>query len=112
MGVYVDQARNRLGRMVMCHMWADTAAELHAMASQVGLQRKWFQTPGGAYPSSFPHYDVSQTRRRAALAEGAVELDRMAGHRSRTAIRKKIVADPVFAGTWHYEAAIKDQPHD
>jgi hypothetical protein len=56
--------------MIMCHMIADDLDELHRMASAIGMSREWFQ------PLSFPHYDVSLTRRARALKLGAVEVDR------------------------------------
>lgn len=70
MAVYVDNARNRFGRMIMCHMIADTLEELHTMAAAIGMKRDWFQ------PKSFPHYDVCLMRRKQAVERGAVEVDR------------------------------------
>ena len=71
MTVYVDTARNAYGRMKMCHMIADSLAELHEMAEKIGMKLEWFQGD-----SSFPHYDVSLMRRGKALAFGAIELER------------------------------------
>lgn len=67
--VYVDKQKNRLGRMKLCHMLADSLDELHEMAERIGLKREWFQ------PKSTPHYDVSIERRKLALRLGAVEAD-------------------------------------
>lgn len=69
MAVYLDNSRNRYGRMVMCHMTADTLPELHAMANRIGMQRSWFQ----AWPR--PHYDVCLERRRKAVEAGARVVD-------------------------------------
>ena len=66
--VYVDNARIPFRRMVMSHMIADTPDELHAMASSIGLWRRWFQD------TRHPHYDVSLSRRQEAIKRGAVPL--------------------------------------
>lgn len=71
MTVYLDKQRNPYGRMVMCHMIADTEDELHEMAERIGLQRKWYQSD-----ASTPHYDVSLSRRALALQHGAVQCER------------------------------------
>lgn len=68
MTVYVDNARNPYGRMIMSHMAADSLKELHEMADAIGLQRKWFQD------FWLPHYDVCQSKKRIALSCGAVEV--------------------------------------
>jgi hypothetical protein len=70
MPVYVDMACNNFRRMVMCHMIADTPAELHDMAERIGMRREWFQ------PTSFPHYDVAKGRREQAVRLGAIECSR------------------------------------
>lgn len=90
MTVYIDKERNTFGRMIMCHMFADTIAELHDMASKIGMRRTWFQ------PFSFPHYDVAVGRRKKALELGAVEVDRRTGY----LVRKKLRAAPVFIAEW------------
>ncbi|MGB1561571.1 MAG: DUF4031 domain-containing protein [Sinimarinibacterium flocculans] len=70
MTVYVDTMRARYGRMVMCHMLADTDDELHAMADRIGVSRRWHQKPGTAGS----HYDICLAKRALALEAGAVEI--------------------------------------
>ena len=55
-----------------CHLFADTVQELHAMAGRIGMERAWFQD------GRLPHYDLVPPRRAAAVAAGAIELDRKA----------------------------------
>lgn len=73
MTVYVDDARHQFGRMVMCHMWADTLDELLSMADRIGVQRKWLQQPPKA---SWVHFDFSLGCKAKAIAAGAVITDR------------------------------------
>lgn len=54
-----------------CHMQADTREELDAMADRIGLRRSWTQYPDDDVKR---HYDVTRTRRAAAVREGAVEV--------------------------------------
>lgn len=90
MPTYVDGEANRFRGMVMCHMFADTLDELHAMAAAIGMRREWFQ------PFSFPHYDVAKGRRAAAIKAGAIEVSRREGYE----IRKRLRADPAFIQSW------------
>jgi hypothetical protein len=88
MTVYVDnfgvpaQVGSIKGRW--SHMIADTEAELHEMAEKIGLQRRWFQDPRtnqtpryrpDSYAANAWHYDVVQSKRRAAIALGAVPVN-------------------------------------
>jgi hypothetical protein len=91
MSVYVDRVKLAYGRMIMCHMIADTPAELHAMADQIGVARRWFQTPPKA---SFWHYDIAQTKRDLAIAAGALDCDR----NTFVAALQRIRASRVFEG--------------
>jgi len=56
------------GRMVMCHMLADTLDELHAMADRIGVARRWFQD------HRTPHYDVCASKKALAIQFGAIEI--------------------------------------
>lgn len=70
MAVYVDNARIPFRGWLMCHMFADSLDELHAMAQRLGLKRSWFQRG-----SVLAHYDVCLTKRARALRLGAVAVD-------------------------------------
>jgi hypothetical protein len=70
MTVYVDDMRAQFGRMVMCHMLADSDTELHAMAVRIGVARRWHQAP----PRHDSHYDIALSKRAAAIQAGAVEI--------------------------------------
>jgi hypothetical protein len=79
--VYVDNARipARVGRFNArwSHLFADSQEELHAFAESIGLKRAWFQ-PGrsfGSSPSRHWHYDVTDSKRAAAIAAGAKSVN-------------------------------------
>lgn len=100
MSVYVDEARYPFGRMVMCHMIADTPAELHLMADRIGVARKWYQVADGPHRASFPHYDIAKVKRAKAVTLGAVELlDRKAYVQKMREIRRRISDNPA---PWRY----------
>lgn len=71
MSVYVDHSKHGFGRMVMCHMIADTPDELRSMAEKIGVQLKWFQDR-----ASVPHFDIALSKKAAAIAAGALLVDR------------------------------------
>jgi hypothetical protein len=70
MTVYVDDMQAKFGRMIMCHMIADTDEELHEMAAKIGMARKWHQKPG----THHSHYDVALGKRALAVRLGAKEI--------------------------------------
>lgn len=71
MTVYVDDMAapfKRGGRTyTMCHMIADTSAELLAMVVAIGVDPKWIQDAG----TSKEHFDIAKTKRTLAIAAGA-----------------------------------------
>jgi hypothetical protein len=71
MSVYVDDMRAKFGRLIMCHMLADTDSELHAMADRIGVARRWWQSPE---KTSGSHYDIALSKRALAVQAGAIEI--------------------------------------
>jgi hypothetical protein len=71
MTVYVDDMRAPFGRMIMCHMIADSDDELHLMAARIGIARKCHQRPPKA---SHSHYDIALAMRAKAVKLGAIEI--------------------------------------
>lgn len=67
MAVYVDDMAAPFGRMVMCHMIADSHEELVAMADQLGVARRWIQDAG----TWSEHFDIAKSKKTAALDAGA-----------------------------------------
>ncbi len=90
MPVYVDSARNRIGPYLMCHMVADTTAELLAMVDRIGVQRKWIQRAG----KPDEHFDICQSKRRLAVAAGAEQVSGkqlvMVIHRKRLEVARHV----------------------
>lgn len=63
MALYVDNMRARYGRMIMCHMMADSTDELLNAATALGLNHKWLQS--GGTPKE--HFDISLGFRATAI---------------------------------------------
>jgi len=91
MTVYLDRSRNRFRGMIMCHMISDDITELFRMARLIGMRSEWFQFQ----PTSFPHFDVSTTRRKIAVSNGAVEIDRRVTVGVMRAYRERLLLDPI-----------------
>lgn len=72
MSTYVDDMRAPYGRMVMCHMLADSTEELLAMADRIGIARRWIQKEG----TPLEHFDISLGKRALAVTHGAISISR------------------------------------
>ncbi len=70
MTVYVDDMEAKFGRMVMCHMIADSTEELLAMADKIGVARRWIQH-AGTYKE---HFDIALSKRELAIKNGAKQI--------------------------------------
>jgi len=80
MTCYVDDPIHKFGRMLMCHLWADTEEELLRMVDTIGVQRKWIQghptlSHGKHRDASWVHFDVSKAKRLLAIKAGARPTD-------------------------------------
>ncbi|TGR49908.1 DUF4031 domain-containing protein [Mesorhizobium sp. M00.F.Ca.ET.151.01.1.1] len=73
MTVYVDDAVHSWRGQRWAHLMADTLAELHAMAAQLGIPLRAFQNK-----ASGAHYDVTAELRAQAIALGAQAISRHA----------------------------------
>ncbi len=71
MACYVDDMSAPFGRMKMCHLVADTTAELLEMADLIGVNRKWLQQRGVPQKE---HFDISLGKRALAVKAGAIEI--------------------------------------
>ena len=70
MAVYVDESVLPYGRMMMCHMAADTLEELYEMADKIGVARRYIQRSN----SGIVHFDICKSKRALAVQFGAVEI--------------------------------------
>jgi chromosome condensin MukBEF complex kleisin-like MukF subunit len=88
MACYVDSVRSYpeagLRFTEFCHLLADTREELHALADELGIPRRFFQD----HPWRW-HYDVPRHLRDRAVELGAVEVDM---HRVGTLLRARKAA--------------------
>ena len=97
MSVYVDKSANGFGRMVMCHMIADTPGELLAMANQIGVSLKWFQDR-----ASMPHFDIAKSKKALAISAGSIELDRKPFVDAMKRIRAKWPVEGMGTTAWRW----------
>lgn len=73
MTVHVDDAVHPWRDRLWAHLFCSDLDELHAFAARLGLSRGWFQRPPKA---SWPHYDVTESKRAEAIRLGARPADR------------------------------------
>lgn len=80
---------NRWVTSKWCHLQADSREELDAMADRIGLRRSWIQYPDIPWKR---HYDVTESRRAAAVAAGALEIGMLELARMRSGWRRELEA--------------------
>lgn len=94
MAVYVDDMRVEATiqgtTAKWSHLMADSSEELNEFAARLGLRRSWIQYPG----KWKEHYDVTDSKRQAALKLGAIPITlRQTAERLRAR---------VFGNDWQY----------
>ena len=71
MAVYIDNMNISFGRMVMCHMIADTKEELLQMCENIGVNKKWIQHPD----THKEHFDICLAKKKVAIEKyGAIQI--------------------------------------
>lgn len=81
MTIYVDnafiKAKVRQHDSRWCHMLSDQEdpEELHLFAEAIGLKRAYFQPAKNYSPWWHQHYDLTEGKRKQAIAKGATEID-------------------------------------
>lgn len=93
MTVYVDDSRLSWRGRSWCHLVADSVAELHAFAAQLGLRQEWFQDR-----TMYPHYDVTVSVQRRALALGAQVGDKRTIVACAKRLRTELSGQDICAG--------------
>ena len=61
----------------------ETLAELHQIAHEIGLKVNWFQE------GSWPHYDITESKREAAIKAGAIPMTTQEMAKMRLAEKRK-----------------------
>ena len=71
MAVFIDNMNRRFGRMIMCHMIADTNEELLEMCDNIKVNKKWIQ-----HPNTYrEHFDICVSKKKIAVEKyGAIEI--------------------------------------
>lgn len=68
--IYVDEPDKPYGRMMMCHMVADTQQELIDMVDKIGVAQKWIQHRD----THREHFDIAKSKRELAISHGAIPI--------------------------------------
>jgi hypothetical protein len=72
MSVYLDDVEAGFGRMIICHMIADSRAELLLMAGRIGVAARWILYPR----TSREHFGICKSKRASAIRQRAIPISR------------------------------------